>query len=264
MPHLADNPQALESLITAYPGSVSWVLALDGKQVGSVEGYSPAKFEFYSEVGAQFLAATEIFPRITTGRKEFYVWGGTPVFRPLVAISRPKYADPDRWKPIHLAPDVARQAYSLFRSVVGIRLDCGSDTIRYDYSDKLIQPSGKAYRSAKGYVLLELKTSHTCNDAPVVEEWEEPVWFLLREGTAKYLGRSLALVDAGDYDGDGTSEVVFQYSGYNRGGYVLLHNHLTQVAEFHLELPLTNSRCTIRPPRASILHRAVAGAVSSG
>ena len=78
---------------------------------------------------------------------------------------------------------------------------------------------------------MELRTNHTCEDIPG-EEWEEPVWFLLHDGTAKYIGRSLTLVDAGDYDGDGTSEVVFQYSGYNRGGYVLLHDHLTQVAQF--------------------------------
>jgi hypothetical protein len=29
-------------------------------------------------------------------------------------------------------------------------------------------------------------------------------------------------LDVGDYTGEGTSEILFQYDGYNRDGYVLL------------------------------------------
>jgi hypothetical protein len=103
------------------------------------------------------------------------------------------------------------EAYLSFRSIAGIQVDCHGETIRHDYSDRLIQPKRKAYRSARGDVLLELGVSHTCNPGGPGEEWEEPVWFLLHDGTAKYIGKSLTLVDAGDYDRDGTSEVVFQY-----------------------------------------------------
>src|SRR5258708_5089784 len=74
MPHSADNPQDLESLVNAYPGSISWLLALDGKRIGSVKGDRPGKFGRYSEVGIQFLAEHEIFPRIRSGSNAFYVW----------------------------------------------------------------------------------------------------------------------------------------------------------------------------------------------
>ena len=232
MPHEAAYPQALESLISAYPETVSWLLALDGRRVGSVKGDRPGKFGRYSEVGIQFLAIRETFPRIRAGRKAFYVWGGTPGFRPLVAISRPNYADPDHWKPFHPTPDIARQAYSLFRALIGIPLDCKSEILRHDYPDELIRTVGKAYRSAKGDILLELGTSHTCDPNGVGEDWQDPIYFLLRSGAVTYVGKNLTLVDAGDYDRDGTSEVVFQYSGDNRDGYLLLHNHLTSVAEF--------------------------------
>jgi hypothetical protein len=37
-----------------------------------------------------------------------------------------------------------------------------------------------------------------------------------------WIGNGLTLLDIGDYNGDGFSEVLFQYDGSNRDGYVLL------------------------------------------
>ena len=37
-----------------------------------------------------------------------------------------------------------------------------------------------------------------------------------------WIGNGLTLLDTGDYTGEGTSEILFQYDGYNRDGYVLL------------------------------------------
>ena len=34
-----------------------------------------------------------------------------------------------------------------------------------------------------------------------------------------YIGVGIDLIDAGDYDGDGHSEFVFKYRGYNLDGY---------------------------------------------
>jgi hypothetical protein len=135
--------------------------------VGSVEGHSPGNFGRYSEVGIQFLAEPEVFPRIRKGARNFISWMGTPAFRPLAAVSQPNYADPDHWKPFHLTRELARKAYASFHSIVGIRLECSSDTVRHDYSDKLILPGRRAHRSAKGDILLELRTIHTCNDIQV-------------------------------------------------------------------------------------------------
>jgi hypothetical protein len=42
MPHLADNPQALEALITSYPETVSWVLALDGMELPDFVHWLPS------------------------------------------------------------------------------------------------------------------------------------------------------------------------------------------------------------------------------
>jgi len=43
---------------------------------------------------------------------------------------------------------------------------------------------------------------------------------------------TIMLVDAGDYDGDGDSEVIFWVSRYNHDGYVLFYKQLSRFVEF--------------------------------
>ena len=63
-------------------------------------------------------------------------------------------------------------------------------------------------------------------------EWG-PHWFIVdRSGAAKFLGSDLLLVDAGDYDGDGRTELVFRKSGYDYDGYVLFFDGFARSAEF--------------------------------
>ena len=42
----------------------------------------------------------------------------------------------------------------------------------------------------------------------------------------------MRLVDAGDYDNDGKSELVFSVSDYNLGAYALLHDNFRKHASF--------------------------------
>lgn len=53
------------------------------------------------------------------------------------------------------------------------------------------------------------------------DEWKS-VWFHLKDDKFSWIGNGLTLLDIGDYIGDGFTEVLFQYDGYNRDGYVLL------------------------------------------
>lgn len=43
---------------------------------------------------------------------------------------------------------------------------------------------------------------------------------------------SLELIEFADFDGDGKTEALFLMSGYNRGGYVLLHEKMTRQTKF--------------------------------
>jgi hypothetical protein len=50
--------------------------------------------------------------------------------------------------------------------------------------------------------------------------------FVVTSTNVGYIGQGLELVDAGDYDMDGHSELLFWSSAYNRDGYVLFPSNL--------------------------------------
>jgi hypothetical protein len=56
-------------------------------------------------------------------------------------------------------------------------------------------------------------------------------WFLLSDGVHP-LGPNSGLVDAGDYDRDGKSDLLFWYSGYNNDGFTLFYDGLTKHVDF--------------------------------
>jgi hypothetical protein len=58
-------------------------------------------------------------------------------------------------------------------------------------------------------------------------------WFhISKENSISFIGRDLTLVDAGDYDGDGESEVIFRQNEYNRNGYILFYNKFLDHVDF--------------------------------
>ena len=52
--------------------------------------------------------------------------------------------------------------------------------------------------------------------------------FLIAGGEVRLIGPDSQLVDAGDYDNDGKSEVLFWRGGYNRDGYTLFYDDFHQ------------------------------------
>jgi hypothetical protein len=85
-------------------------------------------------------------------------------------------------------------------------------------------------RAGRKLVAMVLPFEERC-DGP----WEGPWsarWFLVIGNEVRYLGTNLDLVDAGDYDADGSSEIVFWYSAYNEDGYALLHDRLEKRSDF--------------------------------
>ena len=54
----------------------------------------------------------------------------------------------------------------------------------------------------------------------------------IRRKSIGYLGSGLQLADAGEYDNDGKSELVFAINRDKRGGYVLLNKDFKKRAVF--------------------------------
>ncbi len=217
MPHNPSSVESLANLPKLYPSKLAWTVALAGKKVGAVNSVQSSSYTLYSEVGIQELTPDSRPPAV---RGAFQTWMGSSNFRPLVAISRPNYSDPDRWKPIRPLPPLSQQARTAFRKAIALDLSCEDKPSR-GYPDEDIQLR-KAYRSGRGDMLLALRANPAKNPCGVSDGAWNSVWFLIRNAEFHLIGSELTLVDAGDYNGDGTSEVIFHLSAYNRDGYVLL------------------------------------------
>ena len=63
-------------------------------------------------------------------------------------------------------------------------------------------------------------------------------WFVVTpQHEIRLLDSHMCLVDAGDYDGDGKSDLVFSIDDYNRGGYRPYYDDFRQRALFEFSYP---------------------------
>jgi len=71
-----------------------------------------------------------------------------------------------------------------------------------------------------------------CEDTEAGFEIDD-AWFAVGvDKSVQYLDSGMWLVDAGDYDNDGKSELVFAIDRYNRGGYELFYDDFKQHSTF--------------------------------
>lgn len=222
MPHDPDDKDALAKLAAMFPRQVSWTIALHGKKLGEVSSVRPPGYSRYSEIGLEDLTASSDAPRVRDDAAAFTTWMGAARYRPLLAISEPYYHDPDQWAPFDAPAAIRKQALAAFRHAIALDLNCDGRPTR-SYPDSAIQTYGKPYRSRRGDVLIAMRPDPRRNrcDGPAGDEWQS-VWFHLQGDNVRWIGNALTLLDIGDYNGAGVAEILFQYDGYDRDGYLLL------------------------------------------
>jgi len=220
-----------------HPG-MKWTIGMGGKSIGNVQLVDvipnvPNNWSFPRDM---FIGISTIsgLPLIENFEKMFCGWCNPPKYRPLVLCKNESVEDPDKW--VEFEPDISicESLYPIFRSETDSVFYC-PDTWevvkRFDYkSTDLIVIDG--YRNNRGQTIVALQLDirkRNC-DGPPGFDWASH-WFLLGE-VPVLLGRSLEYVDAGDFNGDGESEVLFWYSAYNRDGYTLFSNKLTKRVDF--------------------------------
>jgi len=64
--------------------------------------------------------------------------------------------------------------------------------------------------------------------SPYIDHW----YAVAPTGKIVLLGSGMWLLDAGDYDGDGKSEVLFAIDGYDLGGYRFFYQNFNKSAEY--------------------------------
>ncbi|MGB6130609.1 MAG: hypothetical protein WBG54_02430 [Acidobacteriaceae bacterium] len=236
-PNDARDPADLRSFTRFYPKQVTWTVAFHSENLGQVSSQAPAEFDFYSEVGIEKISGAGRVPTVGSRSEAFSGYGGAPVYRPLVAVSQPNYFDPQHWRRIKPTPKLLSSARLLFRKRFPRVSNCRNpDENRpepWEYRDGDIQ-DGETYASDGGWRLVELHLPNWSCDGPTEDGGPfDSQWYVANpSGRLRFLGSGMQFVDAGDYDGTGTSDVLFQVAGDNRGGYRLYYQNFGGHADF--------------------------------
>lgn len=198
---------------SSLPSHMTWTIAFDGKNFGQVESQvdSSGGLTAFQKI----LTLAGHVPSVGQPSTSFAGLMGmtTKVRRPLVVVSGPYFRDPDGWKR-SIVPD---QVAELIRK-----------TFRHDYphvdrckDEEVIERNWKfpdaalalpvAYSSNRRSFLVE--TSLEAGDCGYVDDPNDPLsmpWFFVSsDGAVKRIGSFMTLLDAGDYDNDGRSELIF-------------------------------------------------------
>jgi len=226
MPNKSENQAELAALVHDYPKEIDWNLSFDGKKIGGFRSYCPLKWTLYSEIGLEEPDIKAHIPAIKIGAKNFHYWGAWDLrTRPLVASSGHYLDDPDNWKSLVPPPNPSHALISAYRKATKSQAD--GDLNPHEFTDKQILVR-QYYKSWHGDELISLAVP----SFEVKGEYDYEQWFCVRGNKISFLGSSLELIDAGDYDHDGHSEIVFHKRGYNYDAYVLVYEDLRKQLEF--------------------------------
>jgi hypothetical protein len=230
-PHEARDGDALRALVNGYPAVVTFTIGFDGRPLGTVTARRPDEYKSYGQVGLLPISSERV-PSVgaPSGKSPFIRMGAEATFRPLVASSSKAVSDPDGWKRAPTPKIVRAGAVAALRAQLPTVETCDkADRVlpRRAYADDEVT-TVESFTAKSGAWLVSLviapKRDSFCEYGD--EDVADPLvhtFGVEPTGKVAFIGTALRLVDAGDYDGDGHSEVIFWRSeGDNNQGYVLV------------------------------------------
>ena len=240
LPFPSDCPDqdCLKRIASSYPSAMTWTIAFDGKNLGQITSRAPKEFKWYASVGQEEITSVGSVPTIGERSSEFENGNDEPAFRPLVANSQPYFKDPDVWKPTQLSSDFVGLLREQFRKKFPSAENCANPDENvpkpWPYADDDIKVL-KSYSSRNGWSISRLELEPYRCDGPSDESFVDNWFTISPQHEVKFLDSGLWLIDAGDYDDDGKSELFFARDG--RNGYELFYDdfrrHVTFEFYFH-------------------------------
>lgn len=223
---------------SSLPRSMKWAIAFDGRSLGEIESRGTS----YGLTAFQtIITPATAVPTVGSPSDEFAgimgLGGQTKIRRPLVVVSKPYFRDPDGWKRTKLSDETGTLVRKAFRREYPHVNRCKDEEIvekNWKFPDSALGFPA-AYASNKRSYLVE--ASLNAGDCGWVDDPDDPLsdpWFFVSsDGVVKRIGSFMTLLDAGDYDNDGKSEIVFFLSqGENLDGFVLFDANLQKQASF--------------------------------
>jgi len=226
-----------EILDRAVPGERQWTITLDGRNRGilrTTAARPDTPGDRFTRDMLLELAPGQQPLHIANIKKQFGGWCEPPPDRPLVLVNGDNFRDPDAWKPFTPSAGVRQIVFPAFHRAVDSVYNCPKDpekAVLFDYTwSDLKIVAGYRDRVGRTIVAVELDPRAWTCDALRDPIWDMH-WFRFVDQPVLF-GRSLELVDAGDYDADGKSELLFWHSGYDEDGYTLFSPDFTKRVDY--------------------------------
>jgi hypothetical protein len=210
---------------TSLPASMNWTVAFDGKNLGSVES------AWHPDVPGDKLRSRESrskqsivtpmgqVPTVGAPSRKFagvFSFGPLKVRRPLVLVSKPYFRDPDGWRRTKISSKVSALVAAAFRKKYPTIMHCRDEELldrQWTYPDSVLS-FPDTYASNKDSFLVSVAVNS--GDCGWETNPEDPQcilanqWFYIAaDRSVRRIGAFADLLDAGDYDNDGVSELIF-------------------------------------------------------
>jgi hypothetical protein len=235
-------PLETEEVFNKYVSQhMTWTIAFDGRKAGNVKTIDQGfhtKYEWtFSRDRILTLSQEQKIPHFQNKSERFSGWCWPPSIRPVVVFVNGNVSDPDIWKRAQPSANDLDVIFIAFKAKIGALSICPNSSekeIPFSYTVKDIEVL-RSYRDKSNRMLVSLrlkriKETNFCGEVSLDDAWSAHYFLLSKKAT--YIGSGLELVDAGDYDSDGQSEIVFWYSGYNRDGYILFCDNFSSKVEY--------------------------------
>jgi hypothetical protein len=224
------------------PAVSQWQVRAGGRELGKVT--TQGWFDPSLDAANGLLRVTTLAPLFQGPRSHVFAgWLDKPVHHPLVALSNPLPADNPHWTRTRASDADARTMLPLLARVRPLVPDCSSGEPAKGKGRALTADDvhvAEVWQSAGGERLISASlkpervkacdyTADLLADVWGYDDGHSHVSAVapLSENEATH-----ALIDAGDFKGDGKEEFLFFLSGYNEDGFVLVYDHFRRSARF--------------------------------
>lgn len=240
----------LENRSDMVPGSVRWNIAFDGRSLGSVDSVKLRPYYNRFPFDLTYSIVDREVPLIRGGG-----FGSAKMHvkeRPLVANSMLAYKDPEQWKPVELPAAVQQTTIAELRVFLK---HFAPEKLNASLDGSPV--SCKSYRNNDGSYIANVAIKGSYFEQDFEADCMYGHYLIRPDGTAVNLAEAvmkslpgflgaksyydrpsspwlqLDLLDAGDYDRDGKSEVLFWITSETHDGYALFSEGFGRVSVFY-------------------------------